>query len=103
MIQDAMKAVEAAENAASEKIQAARSDADKIRRDSELQYQKIKDDAVISSRKSEENRLKEVDEEGKAEAEKAQKAADAKAMELKDSSVSRKDEAVKAVIAEILK
>ena len=54
LIQDAMKAVEAAENAASEKIQAARSDADKIRRDSELQYQKIKDDAVISSRKSKE-------------------------------------------------
>ena len=102
MIEDAMKAVEAAEKSAADKVAGARAEADKIRKNSVSECEQIIKDGEQKAKENELTGLEESDKKREAAVEKAKEAARVKADALKSTAAGKEDEAIDAVISKLL-
>ena len=102
VIEDAMKAVEAAEKNAAEKVQAAKAEAERIHKASVTECEQIGKAAEQKAKDNELSGLEASDKDREAAVEKAREGARIKADALKRTAEGKEDEAIDAVIDKLL-
>ena len=96
MIEDAMKAVEAAEKNAAEKVQAAKAEADKIRKNSEVESEQLIKDAELKAKEDAMSRMDASETERDVAVEKAKESARVK------TAAGNEEAAIDAVINKLI-
>ncbi len=102
MIEDAMKAVEAAEKNAAEKVQAAKAEADKIRKNSEVESEQLIKDAELKAKEDALSKMDASETERDVAVEKAKESARVKADALKQTAAGNEEAAIDAVINKLI-
>ena len=96
-----MKAVEAAENEAAEKLAAARAEAEGIRKKSAAECLEMLSNVDVISKEKEEQSLKALDQEREAAVKKAEEEAAVKADELRGLAKDKEMQAIDAVLGKL--
>ena len=102
MIEDAMKAVEAAEKNAAEKVQAAKSEAERIKKNSEATYEQMIKHAELKAKEDSLSKMDASETERDVAVEKAKESARVKAEALKQTASGNEDAAIEAVINKLI-
>lgn len=97
-----MKAVEAAEKNAAEKVQAAKTEADKIRKNSEVESEQLIKDAELKAKEDAMSRMDASETERDVAVEKAKESARVKADALKQTAAGNEEAAIDAVINKLI-
>lgn len=97
-----MKAVEAAEKNAAEKVQAAKAEADKIRKNSEVESEQLIKDAELKAKEEAMSRMDASETERDVAVEKAKESARVKADALKQTAAGNEEAAIDAVINKLI-
>ena len=97
-----MKAVEAAEKNAAEKVQAAKAEADKIRKNSEVESEQLIKDAELKAKEDAMSRMDASETERDVAVEKAKESARVKADALKQTAAGNEEAAIDAVINKLI-
>ena len=102
MIEDAMKAVSSAEAAATDMIQEAKSKAEKIKKQSDADYDKLLKDAEIAAKQKENDELKKNEDSRLSALKDMEKVAAEKADALRKKASAKEDTAIEKVIETLL-